>query len=216
MVSVIGKKVVLLGKGELAVRAAGWLADDPSHDLLCVVPVVPEPTWTTSLMTWAREHDVRAVESGHYRDVGDLVGGTTIDLGVSIFYDKIIRPAFIDRCERIINLHNAPLPRYRGVSPINWALKNEEREHGVTIHELAPGIDDGDIISQVRYSIYPEIDEVADVYARAIEYAWVLFQQTMPVLDQIRSAPQDEAAATYYSRDQDHLLGDRRSWTRVQ
>ncbi len=209
------KRVVLLGKGELAVRAAQWLVDDAVHELSCVVPVVPEPSWTASLSRWAHDHAVPVVASGHYHDADDVIGPEEIDLAISIFYDKIIDKTFIERCRRIVNLHNGPLPRYRGVSPINWALKNEEIEHGVTIHELAPGIDDGDIIGQARFSIYPELDEVEDVYARAIEHGWLLFAHTMPLLDQIEGRPQNEAEATYYSRAQDHLLGERRSWTRA-
>src|SRR4051794_9892724 len=135
------KTVVVLGKGDLAIRIAGWFHDSPEHDLVGVVPVVPEPGWTGSLSAWAREHGVDVVESGHWRDVPAELG--TIDLGMSVFYDKILRAEFIDRFGRLLNLHNGPLPRYRGVAPINWALKNGEQAHGATLHEITPGIDDG-------------------------------------------------------------------------
>lgn len=207
----MSRDVVLLGKGSLAVKVAQWFADSAEYDLAAIVPVVPEPTWTESLAGWARERGVAVVESGHYRDLGEL----RPDLAVSVFYDKILKAEFIDRCGRIVNIHNGPLPRYRGVSPINWALKNGEREHGVTIHEITPGIDDGPVVAQVKYSIYPEIDEVEDVYARALEYAWTLFEQTMPLLDRIEARPQDESLATYYSAADNDRLGDRRSFTRA-
>src|SRR5204862_5498551 len=99
-------------------------------------------------------------------------------------------------------------PKYRGVSPINSALKNGERMHGVTIHEITPGIDDGPIVAQVLFSIYPEHDEVVDVYDRALEYGWTLFEQTMPNLDRIEAEPQDEAEATYYSLTDNELLAE--------
>ena len=98
-----------------------------------------------------------------------------------------------------MNLHNGPLPKYRGYSPINWALKNNEREHGVTIHEITPGIDDGPVVSQLKYSIYPEFDEVIDVYKRSIEYGWTLFQQTMPLLDKIEARQQVHSDMSYYT-----------------
>jgi methionyl-tRNA formyltransferase len=156
------------------------------------------------------------VPSGDYDELtaGDESWGT--DLAVSVTYDRIIRASFIDRCARILNIHNSPLPRYRGVSPINWALKNREAMHGVTIHEITPGIDDGPIVSQLLYSIYPDVDEVRDVYNRALEYGWVLFQQTMPLLDELEAVPQDEGGATYYNRQQDVLLAERRSFTRAE
>lgn len=211
------KRVAVLGKGTLAIRIADWFHRAGGYELVAIVPVVPEPTWTDSLTAWADERALGYVRSGHYRDIDDVVEEAfRLDLVVSATYDRIIEPWFIAKCRRILNIHNSPLPRYRGVSPINWALKNGERMHGVTIHEITPGIDDGPIVAQLLYSIYPEVDEVIDVYRRAIEYGWVLFQQTIPILDRIEAAPQDDESSTYYSRADDARLGDRRSFTRAE
>lgn len=208
------QQAVVLGKGELAIQAADWFLRSADYDLLAVVPVVPEPTFVASLTAWAEKNGVRVISSGHYRDLLQP-GEPSIDLAVSTFYDKIIRANFIDACGRIINVHNGPLPRYRGVRPINWALKNGEREHGVTIHEITPGVDDGPIISQVRFSIDPEIDEVADVYQRALAFGWTLLAQTLPRLDRMPATEQDHTQATFYHSRDNHLLGDRSTLTRA-
>lgn len=211
------KQVVVLGKGSLAIRIADWFLQRPEYQLIRVVPVMPEPAWADSFAGWARAHGIDYPESGHYRDL-DIVqaGDQPIDLAFSVFYDKIIKEWFIRRCNCILNLHNGPLPRYRGVSPINWALKNNEVKHGITIHQISPGIDDGPIVGQLEYSIYPVFDEVIDVYRRALAYGWTLFEQTMPLIEQIEPRPQDSALATYYSARQNALLGDRRSFTREE
>ena len=47
-----------------------------------------------------------------------------------------------------INVHSALLPSYRGMLPTFWAMVNEERETGVTVHFMAEGIDGGSIILQ--------------------------------------------------------------------
>jgi methionyl-tRNA formyltransferase len=209
------QQAIVMGKGTLAIRIAQWFLDSPNYELIHVVPVMPEPSWTESLARWADDHAIAYPSSGHYRDIPAASDPNHVfDLVFSVFYDKIIKADFIARCRRILNLHNGPLPRYRGVSPINWALKNGETKHGVTIHEITPGIDDGPIVAQVDYSIYPAFDEVIDVYRRAIEYGWVLFQQTMPLIDRIEPQAQDPGRATYYSAHQNHLLGDRRGFTR--
>jgi len=206
--------VVVMGKGDLAIKVANWFLQSEKYKLVAVVPVMPEPKWTQSLAEWSRANGIAVIESGHYKDLPQLATDEPIDLAVSVFYDKIIKAWFIDRCKRIINLHNGPLPKYRGVSPINWALKNEELEHGVTIHEITPGIDDGPIIGQVKYSIYPVFDEVIDVYRRALEYAWTLFQQTAPMLDKIKAREQKHEEASYYSKLDNPLLGERSEFTR--
>lgn len=206
---------ILLGKGLLAVRIAQWFLTSQQYELTCVVPVIPEPTWTDSLVNWARDHGVPYIETGNYYDLKDVHRENwQVDLAFSVFYSTIFPPWFIKKCHRILNLHNGPLPRYRGASPINWALKNGETMHGVTIHEVTPGIDSGPIVAQIHYSIYSDFDEVRDVYARSIEYGWVLFQQTIPILGKIKPRPQDESQATYYSRRRNNELGERRSWTR--
>jgi methionyl-tRNA formyltransferase len=207
------ERTVLLGKGELAVRVAEWLRSRPEFELGLVVPVIPEPTWSDSIVGWSTAAGIPVVESGNYREIPPEM---EIDLAISIFYERIIKPDFIARCGRIINLHNSPLPRYRGVSPINWALKNGEDHHGVTLHEITPGVDDGPILAQLTYSIYPEFDEVRDVYARALVYGYVLLTQTLPLLDRIVPRPQDEGQATYFSMSDNDRLGDRRDFTRAE
>ena len=118
------KQVVLLGKGDLAIRIAEWFHAHSDYELDCVVPVVPEPTWTNSITAWCKTHGVAVVESGRYQDIRRVrVDSWHTGLALSVFYDRILPAWFIAKCGRILNLHNAPLPRYRGVAPINWALK---------------------------------------------------------------------------------------------
>jgi methionyl-tRNA formyltransferase len=201
--------VILLGKGALCIRVLRWFLDSPSWQVSAVVPVIPEPEWTESLVEQATARGVPLVDSGDYHD---LPGGSA-DLALSVFYDRILSAEFIASHRRVLNLHNSPLPKYRGVAPINWALKNGEHTHGVTLHEVTPGIDDGPIVAQVVYSLYP-FDEVEDVYRRGLAFGWTLFEQTMPILDRIEARQQDETAASYYPRSRSAELGERAGWRR--
>lgn len=205
------KKVAILGKGDLAIHVCEKILKEKDYELVAVVPVIPEPTWTQSLSEWADNRRVEQLRGGDYYYLT-----IDVDLIISVFYDKILREDFIKQYNKIINIHNGPLPKYRGVSPINWALKNNEVEHGITIHEITSGIDNGPIIAQLKYSIYPEFDEVIDVYNRAIEYGKVLFDQTLPILYKIKTRKQDNAAATYYSAKENKELGNRRYFTKEQ
>lgn len=204
------KNVILLGKGSLAVKIAQWFKDN--HNLILIVPDIPEPDWTESLSNWANKNSIDTIESGDYRDVSSSI---KIDLAMSVFYGKIIKKEFINRCDNIINLHNAPLPKYRGVRPINWALKNQEDHHGVTIHKIKTGIDDGDILGKVIYPIYPDIEEVEDVYRKALDYGWLLFKDIADKLDfALQNAKPQPSSYSYYSNKQNHLLGNRSDFRR--
>ena len=205
------KSVILLGKGSLAVKVAQWFLDSPVHDLKLVVPVMPEPSWTDSVNRWAEARGIECLKSGDWRDVPK---GFRPDLALSIYYDRIVSADFIARCGQVLNLHNGPLPRYRGMAPVNWALKNGERSHGVTLHEVTAEIDAGPVVAQRLFPIDPDQDEVIDAYERCLEHGWGLLKDVLPRLDTLDPTPQDESQATYYSAKQSSLLGDRRYFTR--
>lgn len=69
-----------------------------------------------------------------------------------IFKKELIKIPKID----CINIHNAPLPRYRGMLPNFWQLYFGEKEAGITIHRIDTGIDTGDIITQHFVPIEPD------------------------------------------------------------
>ena len=203
--------IVLLGKGDLSIKVADFLIEKNFN--LTIIPDKPEPTWSSSLQGWAIKNNVKFVESGRYQDYDHL---EKIDLAISIFYGKIIKKDFIEKCEKIINLHNAPLPKYRGVRPINWALKNNEDYHGVTIHQITEGIDDGPILGKITYPIFPEIEEVEDVYKKSLEYGWILFKDVFSKLDFIyKNSKKQGNDFSYYSNKDINKLGNRIDFKRV-
>ncbi len=206
------KRIVVLGKGDLSGKVAQWFLEHSEYELVAVVPNQPPSFWTLRLEEWAKERGVPVVASGLTKDVPE----GPIDLAVSVTYDKIIKTDFIARCGRIINIHNGPLPKYRGVNPVNWALKNGEKEHGVTMHEITPGIDDGPVIAQRMFAIDPEKDEVVDVYKRCLEEGWELFLETMPNFWDIMPVPQNESAATHYTGKDFDKLDERSYFTREE
>lgn len=69
-----------------------------------------------------------------------------IDLLINCFcnfkFDRLL-----ERYE-ILNVHLAPLPKYRGRHPMHWALINGESEFGVTIHRMDEAFDSGAIFWQ--------------------------------------------------------------------
>ena len=63
-----------------------------------------------------------------------------------IFKNKLLRLPKI----ACINRHSALLPKYGGVLPVFWAMKNKEKKFGVSVHLMAEEIDQGDILSQAE------------------------------------------------------------------
>lgn len=76
------------------------------------------------------------------------------DLLVVIAYGKIIPQAILD-IPRIapINIHGSILPKYRGASPIQATLLNNDKETGITIMKMDAGMDTGNMIDILRFRI---------------------------------------------------------------
>lgn len=84
----------------------------------------------------------------------DAIRALRPDLLVSIAGNQIFRRPLIDLAPRgCLNLHTALLPKYRGLMPTFWVLKNGEKETGVSIFLVDEGIDSGPIVVQKRVAI---------------------------------------------------------------
>ena len=76
------------------------------------------------------------------------------DLLISIAGNEIFKKALIELAPLgCLNLHTALLPKYRGLLPSFWVLKNQEKETGVTVFFVDEGIDSGPILVQKRLTI---------------------------------------------------------------
>jgi methionyl-tRNA formyltransferase len=99
------------------------------------------------------------------------------------------------------NVHGALLPAYRGANPTQWALLNDERETGVTIHLMTEEFDAGDIVAQRRLRIRFD-DTWVDIHARMRQTTEELLAEQVPrIIDGTYDRrPQDPAAARHFSR----------------
>jgi len=76
------------------------------------------------------------------------------DLLISIAGNQIFKQELIDLAPKgCLNLHTALLPKYRGLMPSFWVLKNNEKETGVSVFFVDKGIDSGPILVQKHLPI---------------------------------------------------------------
>jgi methionyl-tRNA formyltransferase len=88
------------------------------------------------------------------------------DLFLAVGYLLLLKAPLL-AVPRVIaaNFHASLLPAYRGKHPVFWALRHGERRSGLTVHEMGPGLDTGDIIFQTRVHIRAS-DSVRSLYER--------------------------------------------------
>jgi len=87
----------------------------------------------------------------------DLIKKLTPDLVVVVAFGQILSKEFL-QIPKIgsINLHASLLPKYRGASPIHYAIIQGESKTGVTIAWIDKMLDAGDIILQQEVDIQPD------------------------------------------------------------
>lgn len=54
-----------------------------------------------------------------------------------------------------LNIHHAPLPRYKGMMPTFWQMYHGERSVGITIHTMVDKLDEGSILYQDSVPVIP-------------------------------------------------------------
>jgi methionyl-tRNA formyltransferase len=78
------------------------------------------------------------------------------DLLVVAAYGQILSKDVLATPTRgTINVHASLLPKYRGAAPVAYAILGGEKQTGVTIIKVTPGLDSGDMILQEAIDIAP-------------------------------------------------------------
>jgi methionyl-tRNA formyltransferase len=78
------------------------------------------------------------------------------DVLVSVACPYILKEPLLQVASRgAINIHHAPLPRYKGMMPTFWQLFHGEKSVGVTIHHMVAKLDEGDALYQGELAVEP-------------------------------------------------------------
>ncbi len=82
---------------------------------------------------------------------------------------RVLTPGFVTRWHgRMLNIHPSLLPKYRGLRTHERAIAAGDREHGCTVHEVTPELDDGPILGQARVPVLDD-DTQETLAARVLE-----------------------------------------------
>ena len=81
-----------------------------------------------------------------------------------------------------INFHAGLLPKYRGLFPIFYAITNDEKKFGVTVHYMDEKFDNGPIIFQEEVLI-GEKENILDLYPKAFRYAGELLVKSIDSIE---------------------------------
>jgi methionyl-tRNA formyltransferase len=150
-----------------------------------------------------QQKNIKQLFSHNIPIVDDIKEANNFEVTVLVSYGKLLkREEILDYPTFFLNVHNSLLPKYRGLHAFSWAIINGEEYLGYTLHVIEEGIDNGAIVSQIKFKLL-ENEDVNDAFrkGRSVLKYWlsdVLSSLTWEKLS--RAIPQDEREATYVVR----------------
>ena len=120
------------------------------------------------------------------------------DLVIVVAYGKILPADFLAFPKYgCVNIHASLLPKYRGASPIHWAVMAGDEETGVTVMQMDEGMDTGDILLVKKLPI-PQDATTEEMFDRLSELGATAMLEAIRGIEAgtLTRTPQDHTAAT--------------------
>ena len=131
-------------------------------------------------------------EQARLREFAAKMAGGAFDLFVLASYGRILPEALL-ALPRLgsLNVHPSLLPKYRGATPIQSAIRSGERETGVSIMLMDAGLDTGDVVLAQRVAI-GESETYGELHDRLAETGAALLGRAIDLAAQgaLAGAPQ--------------------------
>ncbi|MCF7916536.1 MAG: methionyl-tRNA formyltransferase [Candidatus Omnitrophica bacterium] len=154
-------KIVFLG-----FQKWGWVAlrglIDSRHDVVLVITHSQDKSsykgsfLDKSVKKLAESNQIPVLECKNVnrKEIIKKIKEANPDVIISSDWETWISPEVVGLAKKAaINVHDALLPKYAGFSPVNWAIINDEKVAGVTVHYIEEEFDQGEIILQETVSI---------------------------------------------------------------
>jgi phosphoribosylglycinamide formyltransferase-1 len=105
-----------------------------------------------------------------------------VDIVCLAGFMRILTPWFVGQWEgRMINIHPALLPAYKGLDTHARALADGATEHGATVHFVTPGMDEGETILQEAVPVLPG-DTPETLGKRVLEVEHRIYPQALRMI----------------------------------
>ena len=155
-------RVVFLGTPDFAVPTLKNLIEH--HEVVGVVTQPDKPVGRSGKLmpspvkVEALKHGIPVFQFNRIRKEGEeSLKALNADIMVTCAYGQILDEKILNLTPNgVYNVHGSLLPKYRGASPIQWAIINGEKETGITILKSGIGIDDGPTIYSKSIEILEE------------------------------------------------------------
>lgn len=201
-------RLIFVGSSKFAVSTLKMLINQQKHSLIAVI-TQPDTKKGRGLREdavspvkqEALKHSVEIWQPESINNPSFIkqLENSKVDLMIVIAYgQKISDDVLKIPSKGCINAHPSLLPKYRGASPVNYAILNGDKKTGITIFKIVNKMDAGDIIKQVVIDIKDDETFIELDSRLSIESACIM----QSILDDIEKGlikliPQDETKVVY-------------------
>jgi methionyl-tRNA formyltransferase len=195
-------RILFLGSKALGLRVVQEmhaLAPDALTGILTIDDRADSRSVFAEFQSWAAAAAAPLHVATNRKHAEQLVSEIRPDLCFVVGWYWLISPAALASVPAgFLGIHNSLLPRYRGGSPLVWAIIHGETEVGFSLFTFGAGMDDGPVWAVGKTPLGPD-DTVADVLARLEVETVRVVRATYPrILDGTASPrAQDHTQATY-------------------
>jgi methionyl-tRNA formyltransferase len=209
-------RVLFIGTGDIGLPSLAWLLSTSKHEVVGVITQPDKPVGRKLVLTppqikvQALAAGIPVIQPERLRRAVEEVIAFQADIAVVIAYGQILSKAVLE-APRLgcINVHTSLLPKYRGAAPIQAAIREGDRESGVTIMHMDEGLDTGDIILTQTLAIAPD-ETGGSLHDRLALAAPAALEAALDLLASGNAprTPQDHAQATHIgklTREHGHL-----------
>jgi len=200
-------RIIFMGTPAFAAVALKALID-AGHDIVAVYSQPPRPkgrgmeTQKSPVHAFAEELGIPVRTPASLKGADEIAAFAALkaDVAVVAAYGLILPKAVLDAPRHgCLNIHASLLPRWRGAAPIQRAIMAGDAETGVTIMQMAEGLDTGPMLLKQSLAIDPAMDagalhdELAQIGARLICAA-------LDTVTDLKPVPQPVEGVTYATK----------------
>jgi phosphoribosylglycinamide formyltransferase-1 len=149
------------------------LSNDPAAQGLQRAAAANIPTSVVDHRQFGRDRE------GFERAMQRELEARNVELVCLAGFMRLLTPWFVRQWEgRMLNIHPALLPAFKGLDTHARALQSGVQEHGATVHFVVPEMDAGPIIAQGAVSVLAG-DTEASLAARVLEVEHRIYPQAL-------------------------------------
>ncbi len=198
-------KIIFMGTPDFA-RGALEKIIEAGHEVLLVVTQPDKPKGRSGELQFSEvkecavEHGLKVFQPVRIKlpeNVAELKKYDA-DIYVVAAFGQILSQEILDIPKYgCVNIHASLLPKYRGAAPIQQSIIDGEKETGVTIMQMAAGMDTGDILIQKTIPI-DENETGGGLFDKLSVLGAELIVEALPMIErgELTPVPQDEDKAT--------------------